>query len=71
MRQVTELRKVDVRQLQGQLHQSQQAIAAIEASKEEVEARLEQVLQEIQALKDTSQERIQDYRVSLGLPPRT
>ena len=67
MKQVSELRRVDVRQLQGELQKSQQAIATIEASKGEVESRLEQALKEIEALKGTSLDRIRNYRANLGL----
>ncbi|HEY8733852.1 MAG TPA: hypothetical protein VIL90_04755 [Puia sp.] len=69
MRQVSESRRVDVRQLQTQLQQSRQENAAMEASKGDVEARLEQALKEIEALKGTSLEQIQEYRANLGLPP--
>lgn len=68
MRQVSESRRVDIRQLQSQLQKSQLEIAAVEATKDEIEMKLEQALKEIEALKGTSLERIQDYRANLGLP---
>lgn len=69
MKRVSDSRKIDVLELQGQLQKSQQEMTAMQESKEHTEAQLQAALQEIEILKATSQQKIQAYRTSLGLEP--
>lgn len=70
MKRVSDSRKIDVLELQGELQKSQQEITAMQESKEHAEAQLQVALQEIEMLKATSQQKIQAYRASLGLAPK-
>jgi hypothetical protein len=70
MKRVSESRKVDVLELQGQLQKSQQEMFTMQESKEHTESQLLAALREIEMLKATSQQQIEGYRVSLGLAPK-
>lgn len=70
MKQVSESRKVDVLELQGQLRKSQQEIAAVQESKATAEAQLHVALRELETMKTTNQQQIQAYRATLGLAPQ-
>jgi predicted nuclease with TOPRIM domain len=70
IKQVTDSRKVDVLELQGQLQKSQQEMMALEDSKTRAEAKLQAALKELEAMKTTSQQQLQMYRANLGLAPQ-
>jgi len=67
IKHVSDSRKVDVLELQGQLQKSQHDRAALEESKNSAEAKLQVALEEMERLRATSQQQIQEYRTSLGL----
>ena len=69
MKRVSDSRKTDVLELQGQLQKSRQEVIGMQESKEHAEAQLQAALQENEMLKATSQQNIQAYRASLGLAP--
>lgn len=71
IKQVSDSRKVDVLELQGQLRKHQQEMASMEESKNSAEARLQVALKEMEQLKMTTQQQIQEYRASLGLAHQT
>lgn len=60
VKNVSDSRKVDVLELQGQLRKSQQEAA-------DTGAKLQAALKDLEALKATNDQQIQEYRASLGL----
>jgi hypothetical protein len=69
IKHVSDSRKVDVLELQGQLRKSQHEMAAMEESRNSAEAKLQAALKEMERLRATSQQQIEDYRTGLGLAP--
>ena len=70
IKHVSDSRKVDVLELQGQLRKSQQEISAMQESQNSTEAKLQAALKEMETLKAISQQQIQQYRANLGLAPQ-
>lgn len=68
LKNVSDSRKVDVLELQGQLRKTQQEMSVMQESKIDAEARLQAALTELETLKTTNQQKIQGYRATLGLP---
>jgi hypothetical protein len=70
IKHVSESRKIDVLELQGQLQKSQQEMAEMKESQDFTEAKLQAALKEMETLKAlTSRQQIQEYRSGLGLAP--